>query len=144
MPGRVRLVVNAGEGIVTENKLFDLMCKTYSLPDNRVSGFTGCKKPFHCGEDAAYLADNYTSPDGSKLALFCMVGVGCSPKPTGCNGGYRLHGDFAVNFQFATAAVPVEKFIEADHEIQRRIEAAEVKDFQWSPSLTELKRRKSP
>ena len=107
-------------------------------------GFRGCKKPFHCGEDAAYLAEDYTSPDRTKLALFCVVGVGCSPRPTGCDGAYSLHRDLAVNFQFATAAVPVDKFIEADREIQRRIEAAEVKDFRWSPSLANLKRGKFP
>jgi hypothetical protein len=145
---RVRLVVNAGrgvlKGIVEENDLFDLICKKYSLPDNSVPGFRGCKKPFHCDEDVAYLADDYTSPDGTKLALFCMVGVGCSPKPIDCNGAYSLHSDFAVNFQFATPAVPVDKFIEADREVRRRIEAAEVKDFRWSPSLADLKRGKSP
>jgi len=64
--------------------------------------------------------------------MFCQVAlIGCAPGLVSCQGAYRLRDDFAVNFTFATAALPLEKFIEADQELRRRIDVAEVTNFNW-------------
>lgn len=141
---RVGLVIGNGHFSSAENGLFDLMCRTYTLRDDSVPDFAGCKKPFRCDQDIAYQAEKYREPDGGKMALFCSVGINCSPRPISCEGGYKLHDDFAVHYEFATSSVPVAEIVATDRELQRRFDAAEVKDFRWQSTRTETTREKPP
>ena len=136
---RIRLIVNGGDRPNSKNDLFKAICETYSLPVADVPGFSGCKKPFECYMDVTYEAEDYADVDGTPVALFCPVGINCASSPIQCYGGYRLRRDFIVNFRFATGQLPIGKFIEADREVRRRVASSEVKDFQWSPAISERK-----
>jgi hypothetical protein len=49
-----------------------------------------------------------------------------------CQYGYMIGQDLAIAAGFVTANVPLDKMIEADQELRRRIESAQVKDFRWA------------
>jgi hypothetical protein len=129
---RISVIINSSSQPADASGAFDLICKKYSLRDTSTIGFLGCKKPFLCDADIAYETQNYLTPDGKKVALFCSVGSGCSPNPVGCDGGYRVYKDLVVNFRFSTTELRVEEFIAADQELRRRITNAEVTGFRWS------------
>ena len=113
--------------------LFELMCRTHNLRDYSVPGFVGCKKPYYCNEDVTYQATEYAAPDGTEVALDCRVGPNCTSQLASCGGGYLLRDHFVVNFSFAVTALPIEDFPAADQEVRRRLNAAEVTDFDWLP-----------
>ena len=128
----VSVVLNGANYTVDQNAVLDPICKKFRLPDESVPGFNGCAVPVACGQRYfSYQAKDYQTPDGSKIAMYCTVGLQCRPQPMGCNGGYRLHANLMVNFSFSTAVLSVQDFIAADQEIRRRLDAAELKDYQW-------------
>jgi len=102
-----------------------------------VPGFVGYKKAYHCDEGAAYQATEYAEPDGTKVALNCRVSLDCTPRLATCAGGYLLREHFTVSFQFAVGALPIERFPAADQEVRRRLDAAEVRGFEWMPTTSD-------
>jgi hypothetical protein len=128
----IHVIVNAGTGVADRTGTFRLFCEKFAPRDIAVPGMIGCRNPLECFGDTAYQTTEYRTPIGDRISLFCEVAlIGCAPRLVGCQGAYQLRDDFAVNFTFATAALPLEKFIEADQELRRRIDAAEVTQFNW-------------
>ncbi len=83
---------------------------------------------------AGYEATAYAEADGTRLGLDCDVRPPrCTIEQGGvCEGGYLLREHFTVNFIFGVARLPVARFIAADQELRRRLDTAEVKDFEWA------------
>ncbi len=134
---RISLIINDGDIPNQQNDLFELMCRTHKLRDYGVPGFVGCKKAYPCDQGAAYQATEYAGPDGStKVALECRASLDCTPRLAACSGGYLLREHFTVNFKFAVGALPIERFPAADQEVRRRLDAAEVRGFEWSSKAT--------
>lgn len=129
---KINLIIHGRDTPYRQNDLFELMCRTHKLRDESVPGFVGCKKPYRCNEDVTYQANEYTEPDGTKIALHCTVSLDCTPRLATCFGGYLLREHLTVNFKFAPSVLPIERFPAADQEMQRRLEAAEVRDFEWT------------
>ncbi len=128
----IHVIVNAGKGVASADGTFRLFCERFAPREVAVAGMIGCRNPLECRGDIAYQTTEYRTPMGDRISLFCQVAfTGCAPDLVGCQGAYRLRDDFAVNFTFATAALPIGKFIEADQELRRRIGAAEVTHFNW-------------
>jgi hypothetical protein len=127
----IAVIINDGAAPAAENGAFAAMCKAFQIPIMSVPGIIGCRKPFKCDQDVAFEAKDYSGSDGVEVAMFCRVVPDCSDKLAACDGGYRLHSDFTVNFRFGVASLPIAQFIEADRELRRRLGAAEVKDFEW-------------
>ena len=129
---RINVVINGDDVPYRRNSLFELMCRTHKLRDYSVPGFVGCKKPYYCNEDVIYQAIKYTEPDEIKIALDCRVIFDCTPRLVSCAGGYLLREHFTVNYEFAVSALAIENFPSADQELRRRLDAAEVRGFEWA------------
>jgi hypothetical protein len=138
------LVLNSGTVALTFDGAFHGICDKYGLRDDRIPGLIACKKPFRCDGDIAYMTKEYEAPIGGKISFFCRVGINCTSRPVLCDGGYRLHEDFVVDFEFLTTRLPVEDFVEADREIRRRIKAAEVFGYPWSQSQADNNPERTP
>ena len=129
---RISVVVHAGDHPFRRNDLFGLVCKRNKLRDTSVPGFVGCRTPGGCLIGMTYEATDYTEPDGTKVALDCSTDSQCTGQLTRCEGGYLLREHFTVNFAFWPNSLPVARFIAADQELRRRLDAAEVRDFEWA------------
>jgi hypothetical protein len=131
----MEIVNNPKEGLNDES-LLDLMCKKYDLRDTTKQGFIGCQKPFKCGNDVIYKAQEYTFPSKKPFLLWCHVGPHCEVGPIYCEAAYKVYGDFNVWYKFVSTTIPVEDTIKLDKELQRRFEAAEVKNYPWPDNKT--------
>ena len=54
-----------------------------------------------------------------------------------------MYDDFVLNFNFSTQLLAINDFIAADREVRRRIEAAEVLNYPWQPTLR-IEKRSTP
>ena len=126
---RISAVVHAGDRPFRRNSIFEMICKEHKLNGASVPGFADCRTAPTCL--IAYEAMEYAEPDATKVALQCESDK-CPGQITRCEGGYLLRERFTVNFTFSPVLLPVSRFIAADQELRRRLDAAEVRDFEWA------------
>jgi hypothetical protein len=127
----ISLVINDGAtGAFTQDGLFDLLSKDWGISDGNVSGFIETAKRPSQSTYFAYKARDYLTPNGKKLTMTCHTNP--PEEFITCEYGYMIGQDLAVATGFVTANVPLDKMIDADQELRRRIESAQVKDFRWA------------
>ena len=133
---RISALIHNGDRPARQNSFFTLVCGSGERPpDHTAAGFVGCRTPRPCDQAASYESTEYAEPNGTKVALTCEVRApACTIEQGGvCQGGYLLREHFTVNFTFGVARLPIARFPAADQEMRRRLDAAEVKDFEWAP-----------
>jgi len=125
-------IVHAGDYPARRNGMFPRMCAMNQPRDTSVPGFVGCTNPPSCEPAVTYLATEYAEPDGTKMAVDCQTNASCTGRLDHCEGGYLLREHFTVNFEFSPNKLPIARYIAADQELRRRLETAEVHDFEWA------------
>lgn len=125
----ISLVINSGSWAFTRDGLFDLLAKSRGLSDESIPGFIGTGKGSARWYYLVYKALDYLTPDGNKLVVECHNDL--SEKFDICEYGYEIGTDIAISTGFVTPNIPLIKIIDADQELRRRIEAAQVRDFKW-------------
>jgi hypothetical protein len=121
---------NPDEG-VTYDQLYGLMCTSYKERVTSYPGLYGCKKPFPCGQDVVFKADDYLFPNGKNFLMMCYVGMSCEGKLSKCDVSYKLYPDLNVSYYFSPIWVPIEDVFKFDTEVRRRINVAIVNDYHW-------------
>lgn len=133
----ISAIVHDGNRPFRRNDEFRRACALDGWPsDTSAPGFVGCRTPRQCDQYAYYEATEYAEPNGTKVALLCQAGSRCLIERGRCEGGYLLREHFTVNFKFGVGALPIARFPAADQEFRRRLDAAEVRDFEWAPEPT--------
>ena len=130
--------LNNSTFVGTQDELFQ-MCQTKDHRDTSVPGFigciiSGCGITPTCYYSRVYQTVDHLSPDAAKMTLLCEGGVDLRPFPIGCQGGYKLYADVAIYYGFDPRKIPLEASLEAETAFRRRLHAAEIADYQWSPS----------
>lgn len=127
----IGIIINDGRtGGSDEEGLFDLLSTHAVINDDSVPGFMGSGKNPQRTNFWAYKALDYLTPGGNKLT------ISCRDQPWSrrnnfvtCNYGYMVTSDLAITVGFPTAVVPLDKIINADQELRRRIDAAQMRFF---------------
>lgn len=135
---RISVLVHAGDRPFRRNGAVARVCARDNWPpDTSAPDFIGCRTPRQCDQYAHYEAVEYAELNGTKVALDCGGGSRCTIERGWCEGGYILREHFTVNFKFGVSSLPIAHFIAADQELRRRLEAAEVRDFEWMPTTSD-------
>lgn len=140
------LTVNGGTVPAEYTLAFTLICNRSrpddpKLRDTSIQGMVGCIKPFRVPDDYVYQTTEYESPSGEKITIMCLIGIGEASRSASCAGGYRLHDDLVLNFDFPSKSLAIADFIAADQEVRRRIAAAEIRNYPWQAELGSDKKR---
>ena len=131
----IHVIMHGGEPF-RQNKLVKAICANHP-DDTSIPGFVGCRGG-PCDSSGRYEATEYREPNGIKVAVDCMVWSviePCRHEDAVCQGGYLIENDLTVNFTFGLRFLPLERFIEADTELRRRITSSEIREFDWSPEV---------
>ena len=135
---RLRVGLNNVTQAYEQNHLFQL-CQTHDHPDMTMPGFvgciiSGCGISVTCFYSRVFQAIDHLSPNGAKMTLYCQGALDFKPFPIHCGASYMLYPDVAVLFGFDPRDLPIETSLAAETELRRRLRAAEVANYQWSPS----------
>jgi hypothetical protein len=128
----ISLTINSSDQTFGKDDIYKLLCISYKLPVAGYSGLSGCKKPFHCGEDAAFQAIKYTTPVGEPVSFFCQVSLGCNNQLGQCDGAYQLKPRFQLYFSFSAAVLPLGNFVEADKIVRQRLSDSTDTEYAWN------------
>ena len=127
------IALNGGERAYGQNDIFETFCSKYKNFDYSVFGFTGCRKQPDDGSEA-FLANQYTDPDGLKLAIFCLGHPLRLDQLWRCEAGYKLADHLIIYLKFNPSFLSIKDFPRADAEIRRLLMQSEV-PFDWLPPL---------
>jgi hypothetical protein len=127
----MRITINRASVLNTEDVVYAYICNHYkiSIPDQ--DGLSGCKKPFHCGEDAVYRTTKRNSPDQDLVSLYCVAPHFCMSAPLSCFGGYLNQPGLAIYMSFTTSAVPLPEFPEANRILHERLTSSIDNAYPW-------------
>jgi hypothetical protein len=127
----ISVIVNDGShGAYTQDGLFNELSKTRGLAERSIPGFVETGKGSAEFYYYTYKALQYLTPGGQNLTISCHNDL--SNRHNISEYGYMFAEDVAISTTFVTENVPMAELFGADQELRRRIDAAQIKDFQWS------------